>query len=165
MRHGAPSPSALIPEKRVTRAAGIEMDPRTNGAVVYENMETSLPRVRLRQRGAGHDLVDFVTRESERAGAPRRAPSGGQPEAVRPLSCGRGRNLLHRAAEAPGRRLERGRKSFRVRGVMDGKRVTVRDAAGALLASYPREHMAPGEMERICCPKNCSTRLKERFSP
>lgn len=44
----------LIPENEITRAAGIEMDPRTNGAVVYENMETSLPgRVRLRQRGAG----------------------------------------------------------------------------------------------------------------
>ena len=35
----------LIPENELTRAAGIEMDPRTNGAVVYENMETSVPGI------------------------------------------------------------------------------------------------------------------------
>ncbi len=35
----------LIPENELSRAAGIEIDPRTNGPVVYENMETSLPGV------------------------------------------------------------------------------------------------------------------------
>lgn len=41
----------LIPENELTRAAGIAIDPRTNGPVVFENMETSMPgRVRLRQR-------------------------------------------------------------------------------------------------------------------
>ena len=33
----------LIPENELTRQAGIAIDPRTSGAVVYENMETSLP--------------------------------------------------------------------------------------------------------------------------
>ena len=28
-----------------TKQAGIEMDPRTKGAIVYENMETSIPGV------------------------------------------------------------------------------------------------------------------------
>ena len=35
----------LIPENELTRQAGIEMDRRTSGAVVYENMETSIPGV------------------------------------------------------------------------------------------------------------------------
>ena len=35
----------LIPENELTKQAGIEMDPRTKGAVVYENMETSIPGV------------------------------------------------------------------------------------------------------------------------
>ena len=35
----------LIPENELTRQAGMEMDRRTNGAVVYENMETSIPGV------------------------------------------------------------------------------------------------------------------------
>ncbi len=33
----------LIPENELTKQAGIEMDPRTKGAIVYENMETSIP--------------------------------------------------------------------------------------------------------------------------
>ena len=35
----------LIPENELTRKAGIEMDRRTGGAMVYENMETSLPGI------------------------------------------------------------------------------------------------------------------------
>ncbi len=35
----------LIPENELTRQAGIEIDRRTGGAVVYEDMETSIPGV------------------------------------------------------------------------------------------------------------------------
>lgn len=35
----------LIPENELTRDAGIVMDPRTNGALVYENRETSVPGI------------------------------------------------------------------------------------------------------------------------
>ncbi|MEG1720941.1 MAG: FAD/NAD(P)-binding oxidoreductase, partial [Pseudoflavonifractor sp.] len=60
----------LIPENELTRQAGIAIDPRTNGASVFENMETSLPGVFACGNVAHvHDLVDFVTAESGRAGA------------------------------------------------------------------------------------------------
>ena len=59
----------LIPENELTRQAGIQIDPRTNGAIVWENMETSLPGVFASGNVAHvHDLVDFVTAESQRAG-------------------------------------------------------------------------------------------------
>lgn len=59
----------LIPENELTREAGIEIDPRTNGAVVYENRETSLPGVFACGNVLHvHDLVDFVSGESEKAG-------------------------------------------------------------------------------------------------
>ena len=32
----------LVPENEITRSAGIEIDPRTNGAVVDENMQTNI---------------------------------------------------------------------------------------------------------------------------
>ena len=35
----------LIPENELSRQAGVELDPRTNGPRVYENMETSLTGV------------------------------------------------------------------------------------------------------------------------
>ena len=59
----------LIPENELSRAAGIEMDTRTNGPVVYENMETSIPGIFACGNVLHvHDLVDFVTAESARAG-------------------------------------------------------------------------------------------------
>lgn len=46
------------------------MDPRTKGAIVYENMETSIPGVFACGNVVQvHDLVDFVSGESELAGA------------------------------------------------------------------------------------------------
>ena len=59
----------LIPENELTKQAGIEMDPRTKGAIVYENMETSIPGVFACGNVVQvHDLVDFVSGESELAG-------------------------------------------------------------------------------------------------
>ena len=59
----------LIPENELTRAAGIAIDPRTNGPVVFENMETSMPGVFACGNVVHvHDLVDYVSAESERAG-------------------------------------------------------------------------------------------------
>lgn len=48
----------------------MELDPRTNGPRVYENMETSLSGVFACGNVVHvHDLVDYVSAESERAGA------------------------------------------------------------------------------------------------
>ena len=59
----------LIPENELSRAAGLQMDPRTNGPVVYENMETSAKGIFAGGNVVHvHDLVDCVTAESERAG-------------------------------------------------------------------------------------------------
>ena len=60
----------LIPENELTRQAGIPMDPHTKGAVVYENMETGIPGVFACGNVVHvHDLVDFVSGESDLAGA------------------------------------------------------------------------------------------------
>ena len=60
----------LIPENELTSGAGITLDPRTKGPVVFENMETSAPGVFACGNVVHvHDLVDFVTAESQRAGA------------------------------------------------------------------------------------------------
>lgn len=60
----------LLPENELTRAAEIRIDPRTRGAYVYENMETGTPGIFACGNVVHvHDLVDFVSAESMRAGA------------------------------------------------------------------------------------------------
>lgn len=59
----------LIPENELSRQASIEMDHRTSGPMVYENMETSIKGIFACGNVVHvHDLVDFVTEESRRAG-------------------------------------------------------------------------------------------------
>ncbi len=59
----------LIPENELTKMAGIEIDPITNGAVVSENRETSVPGIFACGNVLHvHDLVDFVSEEAELAG-------------------------------------------------------------------------------------------------
>ena len=59
----------LIPENELTRAAGIPIDPVTNGALVDENCQTQCPGIFACGNVLQvHDLVDFVSEEAERAG-------------------------------------------------------------------------------------------------
>ena len=56
----------LLPENELSRAAGVALNPVTGGPAVNESLETNLPGV----FAAGnvlhvHDLVDFVSMESE----------------------------------------------------------------------------------------------------
>ena len=59
----------LLPDNELSRAAGVDIDPITNGPRVNESLETSVPGV----FAAGnvlhvHDLVDFVSAEAAAAG-------------------------------------------------------------------------------------------------
>lgn len=69
----------LIPENELSLAAGVLLDGRTKGAYVDENYQTSVPGV----FAAGnvlhvHDLVDFVSNESFKAGHAAAAYARGQ---------------------------------------------------------------------------------------
>jgi NADPH-dependent 2,4-dienoyl-CoA reductase/sulfur reductase-like enzyme len=60
----------LIPENELSVAAGVELDPRTRGAVVDQSLQTGMPGIFACGNVLHvHDLADNVTTESERAGA------------------------------------------------------------------------------------------------
>ena len=60
----------LIPENELSVAAGVELDPRTHGAVVDQSLQTGVPGIFACGNVLHvHDLADNVTTESERAGA------------------------------------------------------------------------------------------------
>ena len=60
----------LIPENELSVAAGVELDPRTRGAVVDQSLQTGVPGIFACGNVLHvHDLADNVKTESERAGA------------------------------------------------------------------------------------------------
>lgn len=72
----------LIPENELSVAAGVELDPRTRGAVVDQSLQTGVPGIFACGNVLHvHDLADNVTTESERAGAAAAAWALGGAEA------------------------------------------------------------------------------------
>ena len=60
----------LIPENELSVGAGVELDPRTRGAVVDQSLQTGVPGIFACGNVLHvHDLADNVTSESEHAGA------------------------------------------------------------------------------------------------
>lgn len=144
----------LIPENELTREAGIEIDPRTNGAVVYENRETSLPGVFACGNVLHvHDLVDFVSGESEKAGKAAAEHLLGKRAdgAVLKVTNGEGVSYTVPQKIRPEHLEKTAELYFRVRSVYRGGEILV--ARGEeIIARFSRERMAPGEMERILLP-------------
>ncbi|WP_418666372.1 NAD(P)/FAD-dependent oxidoreductase [Allofournierella sp.] len=153
----------LIPENELTRTAGIQMDGRTNGAVVYENMETSAPGIFACGNVVHvHDLVDYVTAESQRAGAAAARFALGQKNGDEALELVNGEGVSYTVPQRV--RLSGVEKAvevfFRVRRVYEGDLRIVAASGGEQLAAYKREHLAPGEMEHIALPKVLLQRAK-----
>lgn len=145
----------LIPENELSRQAGLEIDSRTNGPMVYENMETSAPGVFACGNVAHvHDLVDFVTAESQRAGrAAALRSKNGSPSAEGVLRLNNGFGVGYTVPQKirPMAVEKSADIFFRANRIFRGSRITV-TSGGGQIASYPREHIAPGEMEKITLP-------------
>lgn len=81
----------LIPENELSVAAGVELDPRTRGAVVDQSLQTGVPGIFACGNVLHvHDLADNVTTESERSGAAAAAwalGGGAETNAVADTSC------------------------------------------------------------------------------
>ena len=145
----------LIPENELTRQAGIAMDKRTSGAVVFENMETGVPGIFACGNVVHvHDLVDYVSAESERAGAAAAAWVQGKHAAGETLELVNGDGVSYTVPQHL--RLEALEKPaqvfFRVNRVTRDAQILATDADGKTIARFKREHMAPGEMEQVALP-------------
>ncbi|MCQ4863587.1 NAD(P)/FAD-dependent oxidoreductase [Pseudoflavonifractor phocaeensis] len=157
----------LVPENELTRQAGIEIDPRTGGAVVCENMETSLRGVFACGNVAHvHDLVDFVTAESQRAGraAARYVLDAGAAEG-RVLTVRGGDGVTYTVPQRirPAGVERAAELFFRVNRVCGGSEVLV-TSGETQIARFPREHLAPGEMEHIILPWVLLDRAEEEIT-
>lgn len=145
----------LIPENELTDNAGAKMDPRTSGPKVNESMETTIEGIFACGNVVHvHDLVDFVTEESRRAGKSAAKyvknilVSDGKEFETKPLE-GISYIVPHNV------RIDNVEKNLdlflRVRKVYNKAKLIIK-ADGEVIKEIKKRHLAPGEMEHILLP-------------
>ena len=146
----------LIPENELSVGAGVELDPRTRGAVVDQSLQTVVPGIFACGNVLHvHDLADNVTTESERAGAAAAAwAMEGAAAGVADTGC---RLTVSPAGIAgyalPGRITTVGltKLNFRVRRPVDAARVRIIAGGEELFAGKVRP-FKPSVMESFPVP-------------
>lgn len=146
----------LIPENELSVAAGVELDPRTRGAVVDQSLQTDVPGIFACGNVLHvHDLADNVTTESEHAGAAAAAWALGGAEAC---AAGTGCELTVSPAgiagyALPGRitAVALTKLNFRVRRPVDAARVRILAGGEELFAGKVRA-FKPSVMESFPMP-------------
>ncbi len=142
----------LIPENELSKNAGVTLDRVTSGAVVYENMQTSVPGIFASGNVVHvHDLVDFVSQESNRAGraAAEYARSGDvkEPDIIEVKTNGGVRYTVPQ-------KIRRNNLSepidifFRVDNVYQNMQLNVTSGEETIKTAR-KSHLAPGEMEKV----------------
>ncbi len=143
----------LLPENELSRQAGVVIDRRTNGPVVWENRETSIPGVFACGNVLHvHDLVDYVSAESEAAGRAAAAFLQGKSPEGPELKLEPGFDVGYTVPQHVHKGAGDVEIFFRVRSVRRNTAIRVRDGQ-TQIARFRREHMAPGEMETIKLPR------------
>lgn len=145
----------LIPENELSKVAGIEIDKRTKGPVVYENMETSIKGIFACGNVVHvHDLADNVAMEAEKAAM-------GACEYIRGRKCEGSVDIntyemigytVPQHIHLP---LDKDRYDFffRVRKVFGPSVIYLKDSEDNILARFNRQYIVPGTMEKITVPR------------
>ena len=149
----------LIPENELSVGAGVELDPRTRGAVVDQSLQTGVPGIFACGNVLHvHDLADNVTTESERAGAAAAAWAlGGAAGAGARAADARCKLTVVPAGIAgyalPGRitTVDLTKLNFRVRRPVDAARVRILANGEELFAGKTRA-FKPSVMESFPLP-------------
>ena len=149
----------LIPENELSVGAGVELDPRTRGAVVDQSLQTGVPGIFACGNVLHvHDLADNVTTESERAGASAAAYALGNGADVEASAAGTSCELTVSPAgiagyALPGRITTVGltKLNFRVRRPVDAARVRILAGDEELFAGKVRA-LKPSVMESFPLP-------------
>ena len=146
----------LIPENELSVGAGVELDPRTRGAVVDQSLQTGVPGIFACGNVLHvHDLADNVTTESERAGAAAAAWAlGGAEECAASTGCELTVSPAGIAGYAlPGRitAVALTKLNFRVRRPVDAARVRILAGGEELFAGKVRA-FKPSVMESFPLP-------------
>ena len=140
----------LIPENELTRAVGIQLDPVTSGAVVDEFRETSHKGVFACGNVLHvHDLVDYVTLESQTAGEGAARYVLGKTENAEYITTKGVNGVRYIVPQKVNIKNEGDVKLyFRVGQVYKNARIVAK-YNGEEIISRKRPRLAPGEMEDV----------------
>ena len=145
----------LIPENDISRATGIKIDPRTNGPIVNEMMETSIEGIFASGNVVHvHDLVDFVSIESRKAGKAAAKYIKSEVTDGNYIDIETGFGIGYTVPQKF--RMENIEKnlelSMRVRQIFKNVKIVIK-SNDFVIHSVKKAHMAPGEMEKITLSK------------
>lgn len=152
----------LIPENELSKKANVKLDPRTRGAVVKDNLETSVEGIFACGNVLQvHDLVDYVSQEGEKAGknAANYIKNGEIKSECATSVVGNGISYLcpQKIAYDGDDKFE---LSFRVRHPFNRSRVVV-TADGEIIKKVEKLKIIPSEMEKVVLPKSAILGKKE----
>ena len=157
----------LIPENSLSEACGITLDPKTRGPIVNESYQTNIKGIFACGNVLHvHDLVDFVTEESRRAGRAivkylneellettdyvQLIPEYGinyiVPQSVNPKNTTNGIELF-----------------FRVKQVFRNVTIVIKQK-NEVIKTLRKKHLAPAEMEKIKLSVEDLTRIQPYHS-
>ena len=141
----------LIPENELSRGLGVAMSPVTNGPLVNEQLETSIPGVFACGNVLHvHDLVDYVSQEAAVAGraAAETVRAGESKRHEIPITVSGGVRYTVPATLDPVQIHSDLTVRFRVGCVMRNRRL-VASFDGEPIVRKKRPILAPGEMEQL----------------
>lgn len=155
----------LIPENELSYKAEIEMDSVTSGPIVNESMETSVEGIFACGNVVHvHDLVDFVSAESRKAGKNaakyvlNQIVNNDDYIKIKPISGVRYTVPQKIRLENIEKNLE---VFFRVGDVFKDVNLIVKDGENLIL-TLKKPHLAPGEMEKINIPFSLLKDIKNK---
>ncbi len=141
----------LIPENGLSEGCGIELHPRTKGPIVNESYQTSVDGVFACGNVLHvHDLVDFVTTESRRAGIAAAKYVKNELINGESFDTVAGNGISYIVPQKVSiENLDSDLELFmRVTGVYKNVQITVK-SGGEVIKSFRKKHLAPAEMEII----------------
>lgn len=143
----------LIPENELSKSAGVQLSPKTRGAVVYQTRETLTDGIFACGNVLQvHDLVDFVSEESEIAGkyAAEYVKTGKKESDA--IKCINGNNINYVLPQMIDKNIQGNVKLyFRVSDTFKNCTFVVKSGE-QVLAKKKKRIAVPGEMETILLP-------------
>ncbi len=154
----------LIPENELSFNAGIEEDKRTNGLIVNESMETSADGIFACGNVVHvHDLVDFVTAESKKAGKCAAEYIKGNLKKGKYVKVVNGTSVNYTVPQLINTENIQDKLHIflRVNNIYTNKCLVVRNGE-KILASFNKNYLAPSEMQKLTIPKVLLNKIDDK---